>query len=119
MRVGRVTAAGDAVVTAQLRGPTERTLSVAAVLDTGFSDWLTLTPQQVAQLELVPREELRFDLADGSFSICRTFECEAKWPEAWRPIVVVQVDSGPLLGMLMLKGLRLSMDVIEPLGIPI
>jgi predicted aspartyl protease len=104
---------GEAIVPLRLRGHRGSIAPIQAVLDTGFNDWLTLSPDQIAALELRLREEGRYTLADGSVTISRLFEGEVEWFGAWRRILVVELDGGPLLGMAMLSGCRLTLEAIE------
>jgi len=97
----------------RLRGPRGSTESIQSVLDTGFNDWLTISPSQVAKLGLKFREEGHYILADGSETLSRIFESEIEWFGAWRRILVVEMDGGPLLGMAMLAGCRLGIEVVE------
>ena len=49
---GAVNAAHEAVVGLRVRGPSGRTRDVRAVVDTGFSRFLTVTPAMVTELGL-------------------------------------------------------------------
>jgi clan AA aspartic protease len=109
---GRVQS-GEAILPVRLRGPDGTIEPIQAILDTGFNDWLTLSPSQIAALGLTFREEGRYVMADGSVTFSRLFEAEIHWLENWRRILVAEMDGGPLLGMAMLARCRLSMDVVQ------
>lgn len=87
---------GEAILPLHVRGPRGTIEPIEAILDTGFNDWLTLSPSHVATLELVFREEGRYVLADGSETVSRLFEAEIEWFGQWRRILVVEMDGGPL-----------------------
>jgi clan AA aspartic protease len=110
---GTVLANGDAIVSLHVRGPGGATAEIQAVVDTGFNDTLVLSASEIQQLKLAFREEARFTLADGSTLVSRLFTAEVEWHGRWRRILVVEMDGGPLLGMTLLRGSNLSIDVID------
>jgi clan AA aspartic protease len=111
MIVGTVEGSGDAVVSLRIRSPRSEPVAFKVVVDTGFNDWLTLPLSAIQSLALLFREEGRFTLADGSETVSRIYAAEVEWLGAWRRVLVVEMDGGPLLGMAMLRGHRLSIDV--------
>jgi predicted aspartyl protease len=104
---------GEAILPLRVRGPRGTIEPIEAILDTGFNDWLTLSPSQIVILELAFREEGRYVLADGSEAVSRLFEAEIEWVGQWRRILVVEMDGGPLVGMATLRGCHLDIDVVE------
>ena len=62
---GVVNAAHEAVVTLPLRGPTGPAREIEAVIDTGYSGFLTLPPSLVEELGLPFRLHGRAVLANG------------------------------------------------------
>jgi predicted aspartyl protease len=104
---------GEAIVPLRLRGPIGDVVPVEAVLDTGFNDWLTLSSEQIAAMRLTFREKGYYILADGSEVVSRVFEAEVHWISGWRRILVVEMDGGSLLGMAMLAGYRVELEVIR------
>ena len=63
---GVVNAAFEPVVTLALQGPSGQTSEVEAVIDTGFTGFLTVTPALATELGLDFRGTSRATLADGS-----------------------------------------------------
>jgi clan AA aspartic protease len=84
-----------------------------AVVDTGFNDWLALPPGAIEKLALPFREEGRYTLADGSETASRLFAAEVEWLGRLRRILVAEMDGGPLLGMALLRGSYLGIEVID------
>ena len=82
------------------------------MIDTGFNDYLTLPLSTVEYLELLPKESVRYSLADGSETITQVFGGEMEWFGAWRTISVIAMDGAPLLGMAALRGATLRIDVV-------
>ena len=113
MIVGSVGSGGDAVVRVRVRGPRSTTVEFQTVVDTGFNDWLTLSRTDIEALALPFREEGRYTLADGSETVSRLFAAEVEWFGRWRRVLVVEMDGGPLLGMAMLRGFFLGVEVID------
>jgi clan AA aspartic protease len=111
MILGRVLPTGEAVVSLRLRGPRGDVANVEMMIDSGFNDQMTLPPWVIERLALPFRHEATYTLADGEKSVTRIFSAEAFWHEQWRETLVVEMDSDPLLGMLMLHGSRIVMDV--------
>lgn len=66
MIVGSMTAAREATIPLQVSGPTMQRMPITAVIDTGFTGWLTLPPVPIASLALPRIRARRATLADGS-----------------------------------------------------
>ncbi len=112
MMDGSVAPGGDAVVELRVRGP-NTIAAFQTVVDTGFNDYPTLPQAHIQALSLPLREEGRFTLADGSETVSRLFAAEVWWLGRWRRVLVVEMDGGPLLGMAMLRGCFLGVEVID------
>ncbi len=73
MIVGSVHPGGDAIVALKVRGPNGVPAEFQTIVDTGFNDWLTLSPRVSHALALPFREEGQYSLADGSQTVTRLF----------------------------------------------
>jgi clan AA aspartic protease len=111
--VGAVNTAGDAIIPIRVRGPAGAATGVEAVVDTGFNDWLTLPAVRIDALGLELREAARFVLANGALVSAGLYAAEVQWHGEWRRVLVVGMEGGPLVGMAMLAGSHLGIDVIE------
>ena len=108
---GVVNDAHEAVVALPLRGPEGRTLDIEAVVDTGYSGFLTLPPGLVAELELpfaylgqaflANDDEVTFDVHDAT----------VLWDDQPRYIKADATGSTPLMGMAMLDNHDLKIEV--------
>lgn len=107
---GIIRASGDATVTLGVRGLGSAEFDF--VIDTGFSDWLTLPEEIVRSLGLPFREENDYYLADGSRVAIPVHTAEVNWMGQWRRAMVLVMEGSPLLGMSMLRGCRMHMDVV-------
>ena len=77
---GSVNAAHEAVVGLVVRGPSGRTRDVRAVVDTGFSRFLTLPPSIVTELGLAFRTvDIGSYLADGSEATLHVYAATVLW----------------------------------------
>lgn len=84
---------------------------VEAVIDTGYTASLTLPPAVVAALGLRWRSTERFTLADGSECLFDVYVARVEWDGKMRTILVAEVDAGALVGMRLLRGHELKMQV--------
>jgi clan AA aspartic protease len=113
MITGIITATREAVIVLTVRGPEGHEETVDVVIDTGFDGWLSLPPSIVANLKLAWNRRGRAQLADGSTTIFDIFEGVVMWDGAARRIPVDEADTAPLLGMALLEGFELNMQVRE------
>jgi clan AA aspartic protease len=113
MITGVVTTAREAVLTLTVRGPTGQAQEIQAVVDTGFDGSLTLPSDLNAALGLPWRRRGRALLADGSESVFDIYEATVMWDSSPRRISVDEVEILPLVGMSLLYGYELTVQVIE------
>ena len=109
---GTLTGSLVAVVKLRLRGPTGIELDLDAVVDTGFNASLTLPDPITSTLGLVRRSRGEAVLADGTVRHFGTYAAEVEWGGHWLPITVSAVGDEVLLGMRLLVGHRLRIDVL-------
>lgn len=84
---------------------------IEAVIDTGYTGSLTLPPEAIAALDLRWRSLDRGILADGSECLFDVYEAVVEWDGAERVILVDEADADPLIGMRLLRGYELLMQV--------
>jgi clan AA aspartic protease len=109
---GVVNAQHEATVRVRVRGPSGIESDVKAIVDSGFTASLALPVDVVNALGLPRQSGGKAILADGSvryFDICAA---ELAWGMGWRPVFVYAVGDEPLLGMRLLAGHRVVMDVV-------
>lgn len=87
--------------------------SVNAVIDTGFTGFLSLPSTVIAELELPWSYRDRATLGDGSETLFDIYEASVIWDGQFREIEINSADTEPLLGMSMLRGYRLQVDNIQ------
>jgi clan AA aspartic protease len=110
---GHVTSTPEAVVPLRVRGPAGDEADIEAVIDTGFTDYLTLHPVQIAQLGLLKMDALECEMADGRVVAMESFLTVVLWDGTPRDVLVLAAVGQPLLGMSLLYGSRISIDVVS------
>ncbi|MBD1855112.1 clan AA aspartic protease [Leptolyngbya boryana FACHB-1624] len=91
---------------------TERQV-VDAIIDTGFTGFLTLPHSVLSTLNLKPYSREEGTLADGSEVIFDVYSGFVIWDGAFRRIDINASDATPLAGMSLLYGYRVQFDTIE------
>jgi clan AA aspartic protease len=92
-------------------GPSGLEHEIEAIIDTGYTASLTLPPAFVASLGLRWRSVDRFTLADGSERVFDVYVAKVIWHGRVRQILVDEADADPLVGMRLLRGHELKMQV--------
>lgn len=87
--------------------------TVSFIIDTGFTESLTLPSALVAALGCPIRTVLDMELADGSLRLVNVYDARAIWLAGELPLLVHEIEGDPLLGMMLLGGSRLTVDVVD------
>ena len=95
----------------KVKGLRGREQEIEAVIDTGYTASLTLPPATIAALGLRWRSMDRFALADGSECLFDVYVAKVEWDGKVRTILVDEADTEPLVGMRLLRGHELKMQV--------
>jgi clan AA aspartic protease len=109
---GFVNARHEAAIRLKVRGPGGVESDVDAIIDSGFTSTLTLPLAIVTALGLVRQSSSRAVLADGSIRRFEIYTTEVEWCGAWRPVLVLAVGDATLVGMDLLAGHKLMIDVV-------
>ncbi|MXX32625.1 MAG: clan AA aspartic protease [Chloroflexi bacterium] len=107
---GRVNADYEAIVVLDLQGHTGEKRRLEAVVDTGFSGFLTVTPAIVTELALPFLMTGRAILADGSEARFPVRSAVVLWDDQPVSVEVEAADTTLLIGMRLLEGYRLCAD---------
>jgi len=95
--VGQINADREAVIPLPILGLGGQRVDVEAVIDTGFTDYLTLPPETIASLQLAFRESVEFVLGDGSPVQFETYVATVLWDGQEKNILVLASEGGPLV----------------------
>ena len=101
----------EARIRLTVKGRRGREQEVEAVIDSGFTGALTLPPALIATLGLRWRSVDRATLADGSTCVFHVYVGKLDWDGRVRTILVAEANADPLVGMRLLRGHELKMEV--------
>jgi len=110
--VGSVNTYLEAIVRLVISGPPGQEQELDAVIDTGFNGFLTLPPRLISTLGLPFRRRGRAVLADGSESLFDIYEARVLWDGQSRRVAIDAVETEPLIGMALLSGYELTVQVV-------
>jgi clan AA aspartic protease len=81
-------------------------------IDTGFNGFLTLPPAIIAKLRLPWLCRQQGELADGSVLEFDVYVATVDWKGRPRSVEVEAADAQPLLGMALMQGLELRIQIV-------
>jgi clan AA aspartic protease len=110
---GVITPAREAVIRLRVFGAGRRAQEIDAVIDTGFDDALTLPRQVITSLRLPLAGPAQAMLADGSVVRLNYYRATVRWEGTPRRIMVLDAAGGPLVGMSLLYGSRVTLEVVD------
>lgn len=95
----------------------EGPIQIEAVIDTGYNGFLTLPRTTIEELDLTFVGPTRAALGDGNEVTMDLFLASVQWEGGARDVLVLETDGGTLIGMALLGGCRLVMEVEEGGGV--
>lgn len=110
---GIVNSALEAVIRLELRGPSDHARVFDAVIDTGFTDYLTLPTSIIEDLCLPVEGATRVTLGGDIPSVARVCMAEIIWNNQSRHIPILEMSGVPLVGMSLLRGHHLHIHAVE------
>jgi len=119
MITGAVTVHREAVIRLAVRCPAGHEQQIEAVVDTGFDGWFSLPPALIALLGLAWRRRGRALLADGRDTVFDIYEGTLLWDGSPRRVAVDEASTAPLVGMALLDGYELNVQVRSGGGVTI
>ena len=108
---GKITAYQEAVIELEVSG-LNSSAKIKAVIDTGFTGYLTLPSALINHLNLQQVGEQLAILGDENRVVLKRYVAKVLWHGAERDVFVLQAEGGPLIGMSLLYGSRLTLDVV-------
>jgi clan AA aspartic protease len=112
MMQGRVNPSCEAMLLIAVRN-NAATQMVDAVIDTGFSGFLTLPSEAISTLELNWEGRDVATLGDGTSCIFEVYLGLVIWDGQYREVYINQSETVPLIGMQLLRGYDLRIQAIE------
>jgi clan AA aspartic protease len=113
MMTGSITADREAALSMIVRGPHGQEEHVEAIIDTGFNGFMVLPAPLVATLGLPYHTRTIATLADGTSVTLAIYHATIVWHEQDRSVYVLVAEGGPLIGMALLYGNRVMLDVVD------
>lgn len=113
MITGSVNAFREALIRLVVVGEAGEEQEVEAVVDTGYTGALSLPPALIKELNLPFVQRGSAELADGSISVFDIHDGVVLWGDRRQRVAVDSVETDPLLGMSLLYGFELTIEVIE------
>jgi clan AA aspartic protease len=98
------------VVVGQIGSPK---IAVDAVIDTGFTSFLSLPLSIITELDLTWNYRDVGTLGDGSEIVFELYKASVIWDGQNKLIDVVASDADPLVGMGLLYGFKLQVEAVE------
>jgi clan AA aspartic protease len=108
---GQVNAKLEAVISLQIQGQKNLTLTIEALIDTGYTGYLTLPSALIEELGLENFATGQLTLADGTKVNSDLFVATIDWDGQPRSIEVDSLESEVLIGMSLLEGYDLQVRI--------
>jgi clan AA aspartic protease len=102
---------GEGRIRLTVKGARGREQEIEAAIDTGYTAALTLPPALITALGLRWQTIELGTLADGSERLFDVYEAKVVWDGKVRRILVEEADTDPLVGMRLLRGHELKMQI--------
>ena len=113
MIAGVVNGDFEAIITLSICDSEGKVYNQQAIIDTGFNGWLSLPPDLIARLNLKWKRRGRAILGDGSECVFNVYEAVVVWDGDRVTIPIDEADSEPLVGMSLMEGFQLMVQVFE------
>lgn len=108
--IGNVNSRREAIIQLAVLGANNQRQGIKAVIDTGYTGFLTLPSAMIAKLELTWFMQEEGTLGDGSMCMFNVFEASIIWDGQVRPIEINESEADPLIGMGLLEGYELNIQ---------
>ena len=110
---GRVNESYEATVELNLLDATGEDRGIEAIIDTGYNGYLTLPTALIEVMGLLWQGQNEVLLADGTSRVFDVYDGIVSWNGRERPIYVDAIDTEGLVGMGLLRGYGLRVDVVR------
>ncbi len=113
MMTGMINDSKEAVLTVQVQGLNGQEVEAEAVIDTGYNGAFSLPPEIIASLGLPARGTRFVTLGDGTTVSLDIYRATVVWDGLPRPLYVMATEDVSLIGMSLLYGYRVILDVVD------
>lgn len=113
MMQGVVNPSCEATISLVIGNKNRQTKLIDAVIDTGYTGFLSLPREIIVALDLPWTGNDRGTLADGSEITFDVYAATVIWDGEYRNIPINEAETDPLLGMNLLYGYDLQIQAVE------
>lgn len=113
MMFGVVSSMREATISLVVSNANRQTLMIDAVIDTGYTGYLSLPPKNIVALNLPWTGTDRGTLGDGSEVTFQIYAATIIWDGQYKSIPVNEAETDPLVGMSLLYGYDLQIRAVE------
>ncbi|MDB9405862.1 clan AA aspartic protease [Microcystis aeruginosa CS-1036] len=110
MMMGSVNSRREAIIQFVVLGENHQRQAIKAVIDTGYSVFLTLPSAIITKLGLTWYMQEEGILGDGSLCMFNVFEATVIWDGQIKSIEINESETDPLVGMGLLDGYELNIQ---------
>ena len=101
----------SAIIPIAIADSNGRLWPLEAIIDTGFVGDVALPSNVIRRLGLVRTGDMSFVLAHGESARLNIYEGSLLWHDQLRSVVITGAEDIPLIGIRLLSGNRVTMDV--------
>lgn len=112
MIIGNVNTSREAIVQLVVLGENQQRQGVKAIIDTGYTGFLTLPSTLITTLGLTWYMQQEGILGDGSVCMFNVCEASVIWDGQVRTIEINDSETDPLIGMGLLEGYELKIQAV-------
>jgi clan AA aspartic protease len=110
MMIGNVNSRREAIIQFAVLGENNQRQAIKAVIDTGYTGFLTLPFAIITTLGLTWYMQEEGILGDGSLCMFNVFEASVIWDGQIKSIEINESETDPLVGMGLLEGYELNIQ---------
>ena len=110
MILGNVNTNREAIIQLAVLGETKQKQGIRAVIDTGYTGYLTLPASVITNLGLTWYMQQEGILGDGSLCMFNVYEASVIWDGQIRSVEINESEADPLVGMALLEGFELKIQ---------
>ena len=110
MMMGNVNLRREAIIQFAVLGENNQRQAIKAVIDTGYTGFLTLSSAIITMLGLTWYMQEEGILGNGSLCLFNVFEATVIWDGHLKSIEINESETDPLVGMGLLEGYELNIQ---------
>jgi clan AA aspartic protease len=103
----------EATISLVIVNESRQTKLITAVIDTGYTGFLSLPSEIITELNLSWRGIDRGTLGDGSEVTFEVYAAKVIWDGEYRDIPINEAETDPLIGISLLYGYDLHIQTVE------